>query len=200
MAAASGHSKKKRRVINAERILSALDRRLDHEVSLVIYGRAAIALGFENPPEEVTKTLDVDALIPVSQIARFRADLTFWDAQEGTNRELDKEGLYITHLFEANQVFLRRDWEQHLVAITHPPMRWLRLFRPATLDLILTKMMRGDDPQDMADIAFVIRHDSVTPDQIESAIADAVIPDLAELREAFERAKPRVREMVRHAG
>ena len=39
----------------------------------------------------------------------------------------------------------------------------------------------------------------VTPDQVESAIADAVIPDLAELREAFERAKPRVREMVRKA-
>ena len=107
-------------MINAERILSALDRRLDHEVSLVIYGRAAIALGFENPPEAVTKTLDVDALIPVSQIARFRADFTFWDAQEGTNRELEKDGLYITHLFEADQVFLRRDWEQHLVAITRP--------------------------------------------------------------------------------
>ena len=187
-------------MINAERILSALDRRLDHEVSLVIYGRAAIALGFENPPEAVTKTLDVDALIPVSQVARFRADFTFWDAQEGTNRELEKDGLYITHLFEADQVFLSRNWEQHLVAITRPPMRWLRLFRPSTLDLILTKMMRGDDPQDMADIAFMIRHDRVTPDQVESAIADAVIPDLTELREAFERAKPRVREMVRQAG
>jgi len=46
-------------VTNAERILSALDRRLDHEVALVIYGRAAIALGFENPPEAVTKTLDM---------------------------------------------------------------------------------------------------------------------------------------------
>ena len=177
-------------MINAERILSALDRRLDHEVSLVIYGRAAIALGFENPPEAVTKTLDVDALIPVSQIARFRADFTFWDAQEGTNRELEKDGLYITHLFEADQVFLRRDWEQHLVAITRPATRWLRLFRPATLDLILTKMMRGDDPQDMADIAFMIRHDRVTPDQVESAIADAVIPDLAELRTHLSARSP----------
>ena len=46
------------------------------------------------------------------------------------------------HLFEADQVFLRRDWERHLVPITRPPTRWLRLFRPATLDLILTKMMR----------------------------------------------------------
>ena len=83
-----------------------------------------------------------------------------------------------------------------MVPITRPPTRWLRLFRPATLDLILTKMMRGDDPQDMADVAFLIRHDHVTPAQMESALAEAVIPDLTELRDTFERAKPRVRELV----
>jgi hypothetical protein len=93
-------------------------------------------------------------------------------------------------------VFLRRDWERHLAPITRPPVRWLRLFRPATLDLILTKMMRGDDPQDMADIAFLIRHDCLKADQIEGVIAQAAIPELAELREAFERAKPRVRELA----
>lgn len=184
-------------MINAERILRALDSRLDHEVALVVYGRAAIALGFDNPPEAVTKTLDVDVIIPLSQVARFRTDAKFWDAQEGTNRELEKDGLYITHLFEADQVFLRRDWEQHLLPIPRPPTRWLRLFRPATLDLILTKMMRGDDPQDLADVAFMIRHDGITAAQIESAFADAVIPGLVELKDAFERAKPRVRELVR---
>ena len=110
--------------------------------------------------------------------------------------ELRPSGLYITHLFRADQVFLRRDWEKYLVPITRPPTRWLRLFRPATLDLILTKMMRGDDPQDMADVAFLIRHDHVTPAQMESALAEAVIPDLTELRDTFERAKPRVRELV----
>ena len=184
---------------NAERILATLDQRLDHEVSLVIYGRAAIALGFENPPDAVKLTLDVDGIIPVSQVAVFRADSNFWDAQEATNRELVKDGLYITHLFEADQVFLRRDWEPQLVPITRPPTRWLRLFRPATLDLILTKMMRGDDPQDLADIAFLIRHDHLTLAQIEIAFAEAVIPDLVELRDAFERAKPLVRELARKA-
>ena len=79
-------------------------------------------------------------------------------------------------------------------------MCWLRLFRPATPDLILTKMMRGDDPQDMADIAFLIRNDRITPQQVESAIAEVVLPDLVELRDAFERAKPRVRELARKAG
>lgn len=184
-------------MINAERILQTLDNWLDHEVSLVVYGRAAIALGFANPPAPVTKSLDVDAVIPLSQVGRFQADQNFWDAQEATNRELEKEGLYITHLFAADQVFLRRDWEQHLLPITRPPTRSLRLFRPATLDLILTKMMRGDDPQDLDDIAFLAQHDHVTVEQVEGIFASAVIPDLVELRDAFERAKPRVREIVR---
>jgi len=40
--------------VNAERILQAVDSHLDHEVSLVIYGCAAIALGFANPPSSPT--------------------------------------------------------------------------------------------------------------------------------------------------
>jgi hypothetical protein len=186
-------------MINAERILLALDSHLDHDVSLVIYGRAAVALGFIRPPEMVSRTLDVDAIVPLSQTSSLREDTNFWDAQEAANHDLEKDGLYITHLFEADQIFLRRDWEQHLVCVTRPLTRWLRLFRPATLDLILTKMMRGDDPQDLADIAFLIRHDQITPAQVESAFAEAVIPDLLELREAFERAKPRVRELAAQA-
>ena len=185
---------------NASLILSTLDAHASHPVRLVLYGRAALQLGFTAVPPEVAESKDVDAIIPLADLEILSGDESFWDAQEATNIELRPKGLYITHLFRGDQVFLRRDWEQHLVAITRPATRWLRLFRPATLDLILTKMMRGDDPQDMADIAFMIRHDRVTLDQVESAIAGAVIPDLTELREAFERAKPRVREMVRQAG
>ena len=184
---------------NPERILTALDRHLDHEISLVLYGRAAISLGFDGVPEAAKRTLDVDVIIPVSRATAFQTDEKFWDAQEATNQELEKDGLYITHLFEARDVVLRRDWEEHLVPITRPPTRWLRLFRPATLDLILTKMMRGDDAQDMSDIEFLIRHDRVTPGQIEVALGDAVIPDLVELRDAFGQAKPRVREMALQA-
>ncbi|MSU64119.1 MAG: hypothetical protein EXS31_17290 [Pedosphaera sp.] len=186
-------------MINAERILQELDQHLDHTVKLVIYGRAAIALGFDGPPDSVKHSLDVDGIISVSQAPLLRGDSNFWDAQEATNAELDKEGLYITHLFEADQVFLRRDWEQHLLPVARPPVRWLRLFRPATLDLILTKMMRGDDAQDMEDIAFMIGHDRVTEAQIEAAFDQAVIPDLKELRDAFEQAKPRVREIAMRA-
>jgi len=162
-----------------------------------MYGRGAIALGFRNPPEDTTRTLDVDAIIPLSEADVLRADEKFWAAQAATNRALEKDGLYITHLFEEDQVFLRRNWKDHLVAILEPKLRWLRLFRPATIDLILTKMMRGDDPQDMADVAFMIQHDHITAEQIEAAFAQVIIPDLVELRDAFKRAKPRVLELAR---
>lgn len=60
--------------------------------------------------------------------------------------------------------------------------------------------MRGDDPQDMDDIAFMVRHDRITPAQLEAAFRDVVLPDLVELRDAFRRARLRVRGIVRAAG
>ncbi|MBI2926282.1 MAG: hypothetical protein HYY24_11325 [Verrucomicrobia bacterium] len=60
-------------------------------------------------------------------------------------------------------------------------------------------MRRGDGPQDVADFAFLVRHDPITPAQIEGAVGEVVIPDLIELRDAFERAKPQVREIARQA-
>jgi hypothetical protein len=184
-------------VDNASLILQTLDAYLGHPTRLVLYGRSALQLGFADPPREAAESKDVDAIIPLGDLDKLSADESFWDAQEAANRKLRPKGLYITHLFGADQVFLRRDWEQHLVPITRPSTRWLRLFRPATPDLVLTKMMRGEDPQDLADISFLIRHDRLTPAAIEGAFAQAVIPPLVELRDAFERAKPRVRELVR---
>lgn len=181
---------------NASLILQSLDQRLHHAVRLVLYGRAALQLGFAEPPTDVGESKDVDAIIPLTDLEILQGDESFWDAQEATNRELRPKGLYITHLFRADQVFLRPQWEQQLVPIRRPVTRWLRLFRPATLDLILTKMMRGDDAQDLADIDFMIRHDRITPELLEEALRDAVIPDLQELREAFDLAKPKVRQLV----
>jgi hypothetical protein len=175
-------------VDNASLILLTLDSRLRDPTRLILYGRAALQLGFDIPPVDAARSKDVDAIIPLSDLQAFSADASFWDAQEATNAELGPKGLYITHLFRADQVFLRRDWEQHLVLVMRPKTRWLHLFRP--------KMMRGDDEQDMADVAFLIRHDRITSAQIEQAFSEAVIPDLVELREAFDRAKPRVRQLA----
>lgn len=103
----------------------------------------------------------------------------------------------MTHLSEAKDVLLRGEWEKHLVPITSLPLQWIRLFRPSTLDLILTKMMRGDDAQDMQDIAFLTEQEKITSDQLEDAFADAVIPNLVEYRDAFNLAKRRVLEMAK---
>lgn len=181
---------------NASIILHTLDGFLDHAVRLVLYGRAALQLGFDNPPPEVAQSKDVDCIIPLKDLDSLAADSGFWDAQEATNAKLAPLGLYITHLFPAREVFLRPDWEEHLIPITRQTFKYLRLFRPATLDLVLTKMMRGDDPLDMADAAFLIRHDQITTVQLETAFASVVISDLVELREAFQRAKPAVLKLA----
>ena len=177
-------------------ILRTLDEHLDHAVRLVLYGRAALQLGFEDPPSDVAYSKDVDCIIPSSDLNSLSEDSGFWDAQEATNAKLRPAGLYITHLFPAHEVFLRRNWEAHSVPIARS-FSHLRLFRPATVDLILTKMMRGDDAQDMADAAFLIRHDKITTVQLEEAFATIVIPDLVELRDAFVRAKPIVLKLAK---
>ena len=111
---------------NASLILQTLDGHLHHPAQLILYGRAALQLGFTDPPPDTAESKDVDAIIPLADLDSLSANEGFWDAQEATNSELRPKGLYITHLFRADQVFLRRDWEKYLVPITRPPTRWLR--------------------------------------------------------------------------
>ena len=61
-------------------------------------------------------------------------------------------------------------------------------------------MMRGNDPQDMDEVEFLIRHDHITAAQAELAFAAVRMPDIPELRSAFECALPVVRQLLaRHA-
>lgn len=173
-----------------ERLLLALDEALDHRVQLIIYGRSALWLGYENPPAAAAATHDVDAIIPIEQVQPLADDLRFWDARDAVNTRFKSEGLYITHLFPETEVFLRREWLKEIVPITRLKLNHIGLFRPATLDLVLTKMMRGNDEQDMADAQFIIHHDRITRLQILEAFRQMNPIELVELREAFERARP----------
>ena len=116
---------------NAARIVTTLDSLLMKEASLILYGRASIALGFENPPEATLHSLDVDVLLTTSYESAFAEVPEFWTAQEELNRILDDEGLYMTHIFPADMVFLRHQWENEIVPVLRPPLKHLRLFRPA---------------------------------------------------------------------
>lgn len=184
---------------NPTEVLLALDRELDHEVSLVLYGRAALCLGFPDAPAGFGTTQDVDGIVRLSQLPALMEDDGFWEAQERANRSLEPRGLYITHLFCEDQVFLRPEWEQHLVPIVRPETRWLRLFRPHAVDLILTKMMRGNDPQDMEDVRFIMENSRVTPGEMETAFQQVRMPDVPELRDEFDKALPAVRQILRES-
>jgi hypothetical protein len=76
------------------------------------------------------------------------------------------------------------------------PTRFLKLFRPHAIDLILTKMMRGNDTHDMEDISFLIRQDNVSANQLDAAFASVRLPDVPELHDAFDRALPAVRQIL----
>lgn len=185
---------------NPSLILQTVDKHLNHEVRLVVYGRAALWLGFDGSPPEAARTQDVDAIISIVQESELEADSQFWDAIEAANVELAARGLYITHLFSEREIFLRHDWLNGIVPITKLNLRHLKLFRPAAIDLILSKMMRGNDPQDMADAGFMIYHDRITAPQLLEAFAQMNPIALVELRDAFAKAKPIVLKVASEVG
>lgn len=169
---------------NPVRILEALDRHLTAPFTLYVYGRSALALGYPNAPAAFHATLDVDAILPARDVRAVEADEGFWRAQEQVNRELGDTGLYFTHLFEERQVILTPDWLDHVVPMGGLGFARLALKRPATVDLILSKMMRID-PQDREDVGFLLRQDGVTSAGLERALASARVPDVPEIKEAF---------------
>lgn len=177
---------------NPSHILRLLDAKLDHSVELTLIGRSALWLGFDDPPAHFGSTLDVDGVVPTTQSAAFDADLGFWDALQAVNQELVDEGLYLTHIFEEAQIILTRDWLQNRVKVLRPDLQSLTVYRPSALDLILTKMMRGGDPQDLEEISWLVRHEGLTASALSDAISRAVVPSDTEVRELFEKAKPLV--------
>lgn len=72
--------------------------------------------------------MDVDAIIAFSQLPELMKDSDFWNALERTNNKLQPKGLYLTHLFSEDQVFLRPDWEQSIFPITCLKTNNLKLY------------------------------------------------------------------------
>jgi hypothetical protein len=52
-------------------------------------------------------------------------------------------------------------------------------------------MARADD-DDVEDIRFLLRQESLTKDQLETAFARARVPDMPEIQQLFNRARPKV--------
>jgi len=91
-------------------------------------------------------------------------------------------------------VILQPDWFNRRVHI-ELELEKLAVFRPATIDLVLTKMARADN-DDLQDIQFLIRAEALTQGQLETAFARARVPDVPEIQELFIQARPKVLALV----
>lgn len=180
---------------NPLRILQTLDRHLSAPAEITLFGRAALALGYAASPAAFAATQDVDAILPLAWLEAADENADFWMAQQRTNAELEPDGLYLTHLFRELEVIVTPDWLGRRVRLPLK-LRHLAVFRPATLDLILTKMARGDE-NDLADIAFLLTREPLTADQLHAAFARARVPDLPETQALFLVAQPKVLALVR---
>ncbi|MFW6152547.1 MAG: hypothetical protein ACOC6C_06180 [Verrucomicrobiota bacterium] len=171
---------------NAEKILTALDEELTSRIDLTLYGRAALHLGFPQSPKEHELSRDVDAVFWMGQAEELNENTNFWTAVEEINKQLADHELYISHFFTEDQVILRPSWRCERVRL---PGEWksLDLYRLADIDLLLSKLMR-DDPLDRWDALFIVSAANLTIFEIEDAIANARVPDSAEVKEEFELA------------
>lgn len=181
-------------MIYADRILGELDQHLHEPVELTLYGRAAFLLGFENPPEQFSQSLDVDAVLWLGQAESLSETSNFWQAIEETNSTLAPEGLYISHLFVEDQVILTSDWLAQRAPISSSWSK-LNLYRLSDEDLLLSKLMR-DDPQDRQDALFIIGRRNWNRGDLDCIFERARIPDIAEIKEQFALASAKLRNAI----
>ena len=179
---------------NPLRILQTFDRHLAGPAEMTLFGRAALALGFPEAPPGSHTTRDVDVILSFEWLLREDKNIDFWLAQQSTNAELSADGLYLTHLFRESEVIVQPDWLARRAKLSLPLTR-LTVHRPATVDLILTKMARGDE-QDLEDIRFLLSQEPMSPHELEAAFSRARVPDLAEIRALFLATQPKVLKLA----
>jgi hypothetical protein len=98
-------------VNNATKILSALDSKLNRAVELTLFGRAAFVLSYPNAPKEFAASRDIDAVLWIGQAEELAQTTNFWEAVEEVNQQFRDQEIYISHLFEENQVVLTPKWK-----------------------------------------------------------------------------------------
>jgi hypothetical protein len=175
---------------NPLRILKTLDGNLALPAEITLFGRSALALGYSPAPRHFHNTQDVDGILPLAWLQPPEEHLDFWQAVQRTNVDLESDGLYLTHLFRETDVILQPDWMDRRIRLDLNLSK-LRAFRPAGIDLILTKMARADD-DDLNDIRFVLQKEKLTTHQLVIAFDSARVPEVPEIREIFNRARTKV--------
>jgi hypothetical protein len=175
---------------NAVKLLDALDVRLDSPVELTLYGRAALHLGFANPPAEYALSRDIDAVLWLGQAEDMAERGNFWESVEEVNRLFADQELYVSHFFEETQVVLTPEWRSKRVPI-QGQWKQLRVFRLGDEDLFLSKLMR-DDPIDRGDALYIAKAAHFSESRIRDLIQAARVPDIPEIKEQFRICSARI--------
>jgi hypothetical protein len=156
----------------AERILRTLGRHLTGPAHVRLFGGAALILGYGLN----RNTEDADLLADEEEVETLVAEANFGNAVEATNRELEPEGLYLTHIWGPEQQILTPEWREQCRTIDRD---WgtdlLRVSALGPIDLILTKLCRADDG-DLADIRHLIDHESLSARELQKALERALVP------------------------
>jgi hypothetical protein len=180
----------------AQRIAGAMDRYLAEKTEVIVFGSAALLLDPHYAPLLTARvTNDVDIIIPADREVKVDADRGFWKAIESANKELEPAGLYITHIFPEREVTLTPEWKQHTVPLETPDLKKLSLLRPRVLDLVVSKMGRGD-AQDLEDVRGLLRLEHqvtgkiITAAEVQSAAERARVPSV--YQEIFPEARRRI--------
>ena len=113
---------------------------------------------------------------------------------EATNRELQPRGLFVSHIFPEHQVVLSPQWFGRLESIERP-WKNLSVLRPDMLDLILSKMGRGD-VSDLADVRAMLALERAVAGRVITAGELATAAGTAHVPEAYREIFPQVRDRI----
>lgn len=176
-------------------IAETLDRHLTAKTEIVVFGVAALLLDEQFSAKlGGRKTNDIDIIVPAARELAVDADQGFWQAIEAANRDLAPRGFYITHIFPEREVVLTCEWQKHVVNLDCG-FEKLIIRRPRLLDLIVSKMGRGDakdldDVRNMLRLHATITGRAITPTEITDAARLCRVPEI--YREIFPLARDNI--------
>lgn len=168
-----------------ELILRTLDRHLTGPGEIRLLGGAALILAYGRQ----RSTEDADLLLDDRECQALIDTAGFSEGVEATNRELEPQGLYLTHIWGPEQIPLGPDWRRAVRNVPMAGLARLTVTALGPLDLILSKLARGDD-EDLADVEWVISREGLAGSMVREAIARAVVPEV--LADAFSVASQRL--------
>lgn len=170
-------------------ILRTLDSHLSGAGEIRLLGGAALILGYGRN----RTTEDADLLLDDRECQVLIEHAGFSEALDATNRDLEAKGLYLTHIWGPEQQILTPSWRENCRRIDLPSLVRLRVTALGPFDLITSKLARADR-DDLADIAWLMERERLTPDAVMRAVDSATVP--APLAETFPAARERLVRML----